>query len=374
MKLSILITPNWIIELICSRTATPLGRPWATFLMDAYSRRLLAFYLTFDPPSYRSCMMVIRECVRRHTRFPQTIVVDGGKEFASTYFETLLARYKCTKKTRPGSKPRFGSVCERLFGTSHSTFIHHLEGNTQLMRQPRQVTRSLQPRQRAQWTLEALWLRLGEWAYEVYDTLEHPALGQSPRACFTHGMAQSGLRPHRLVAFNQEFQIFSLPTTAKGQAMIQPNLGVKINYIYYWAEDFRDPQLEQTLVPVRYDPFNLGLAYAYVKGRWVQVVSEHYAALRGRSERELMLAVAELRQRQRQHSRHFALTARQLATFLGSVEAEELLQQQRLRDAAGQAIGDKPADLTPAQPSQPPSPPPSSAANPESQPIEYGDF
>ena len=34
------------VELVCSRTVSNLGRPWATFLVDAYSRRLLAVYLT----------------------------------------------------------------------------------------------------------------------------------------------------------------------------------------------------------------------------------------------------------------------------------------------------------------------------------------
>jgi hypothetical protein len=93
------------VELVCSRTGRNLGRPWATFLTDAFSRRLLAVCLTFDRPSYRSCMLVLRECVRRHQRLPQTVVVDGGAEFAGVYFETLLARYGCTKKTRPGASP-----------------------------------------------------------------------------------------------------------------------------------------------------------------------------------------------------------------------------------------------------------------------------
>ncbi|MDA8188229.1 MAG: hypothetical protein M0T85_08820 [Dehalococcoidales bacterium] len=64
------------VELVCSRTGRNLGRPWATFLTDAFSRRFLAVYLTFDPPSYRSCMMILRECVRRHQRLPQIVVVD----------------------------------------------------------------------------------------------------------------------------------------------------------------------------------------------------------------------------------------------------------------------------------------------------------
>jgi hypothetical protein len=49
-----------------------------TLLVDAFSRRILAAYLTFDPPGYRSCMMVLRDCVRPHARLPQFVVVDGG--------------------------------------------------------------------------------------------------------------------------------------------------------------------------------------------------------------------------------------------------------------------------------------------------------
>jgi hypothetical protein len=107
------------IELVCSQTGRNLGRPWATFMTDAWSRRLLAVYLSFDPPSYRSCMMIFRECVNRHHRLPQMIVIDGGREFESVYFETLLARYEIMKKTRPVSQSRFGSVCERLFGVAN---------------------------------------------------------------------------------------------------------------------------------------------------------------------------------------------------------------------------------------------------------------
>jgi hypothetical protein len=64
----------------------------------------------------------------------------------------------------------------------------------------------------------------------------------------------------------------------------------------------------------------------------VECLSEHYASLRGRSERELLVASAELRKRAQTHARQGALTARRLADFLASVEAEEILQAQRLRD------------------------------------------
>jgi putative transposase len=320
------------LELVCSQTGSNLGRPWMTFLVDAFSRRLLAFWLTFDPPSYRSCLMVLRACVRRHGRFPQTVVVDGGPEFGSTYFETLLARYACTKKTRPGAEPRFGSVCERLFGTTNTRFIYNLSGNTQITRDVRQVTRAVDPRGQAVWTLGALHDRLSEWAEDVYDTLDHPALGQSPRAAFAAGLVQGGTRSHRLIPYDEDFRMATLPTTPKGTAKVQAGLGVKVRSLWYWTDAFRDPAVEKTAVPVRYDPFDVGTVHVFVQGRWVGCISEHYAAFQGRSEREVMVATAEIRRRQQNHGHRFVMTARRLAEFLASVEAEEVLAVQRRRD------------------------------------------
>ena len=322
------------VELVCSRTGRNLGRPWATFLTDAYSRRLLAVCLTFDCPSYRSCMLVLRTCVRRHQRLPQTVVVDGGADFASIYFETLLARYECTKKTRPVARPRFGSICERLFGTTNTRFVHNLVGNTQICRMVRQVTKTVDPKGQACWTLAALAARLDEWAYDVYDTIEHPALGQSPREAFAAGLAQGGQRLHRRILDDEEFRLFTLPTTRRGTARLQRRLGVKLHHMYYWADAFLDPELEQTPLPVRFDPYDAGIAYAFVKGRWVRCISEHHAQFAGRSEREVQLATLELRRRHQCHAHQFTMTAKKLAEFLVSLEAEEVLLEQRLRDAA----------------------------------------
>ena len=326
------------IELVCSRTGNNLGRPWGTFLSDAFSRRLLAVTLSFDPPSYRSCMTVLRECVQRHARLPQIIVVDGGREFESVYFETLLARYECGKKTRPGAEPRFGSVCERLFGTTNTRFVHNLQGNTQITKNVRQVTKSVSPQEQACWTFGQFYARLCEWAYDVYDSLQHPALGQSPRDAFTLGMTQSGQRTQRFIPYDETFRMLSLPTTRKGTAKVDSRMGVKINALYYWSNAFLDLEVENAQAPVRYDPFDAGMAYVFVKGHWIRCVSEHYSVFTGRSEREIALATAELRKRNQLHNQQFRVTARQLADFLVSLEGEEILLQQRLQDAEARAM------------------------------------
>jgi transposase InsO family protein len=322
------------IELVCSQTGANLGRPWASFMSDAFSRRPLAVYLSFDPPSYRSCMMIFRECVSRHHRLPQTIVIDGGREFESVYFETLLARYEIVKKTRPPSQSRFGSVCERLFGVANTRFIYNLAGNTQMTKgNLRLITKDVAPKNLAVWTFGALDARLREWAYEVYEMSDHPALGQSPRKAFLIAQAQSGARLNRAVYPNEEFEMLTFPTTARGAARVMAGRGVKINYIYYWCEAFRDASVEGEDVPVRYDPYDAGRAYVYVRGVWRQCHSEHYVRFQRRTERELMIAAAELRRRNQQHGKRLVITAHRLASFLSSVEAEELTLKQRLRDA-----------------------------------------
>ncbi|MGB5713662.1 MAG: Mu transposase C-terminal domain-containing protein [Waterburya sp.] len=320
------------LELVSSKTKALLGRPWVTFLSDAYSRRILAFYLTFDAPSYRSCMMVIRDCVSRHGRLPQCLVVDGGKEFSSVYFERLLAMYECTSKTRPGAKPRFGSVCERLFGTANTMFVHNLAGNTQMTKKPRLVTPAVNPRHHAVWTLGSLQEHLCNWIYEFYDRQEHPALGLSPQDAYDQSIIQTGLRPSRLIPYDETFRILTMPTTKKGTAKVIPNQGVKINHLYYWHNSFRNGSVEKTSVSVRYDPRDAGIAYAYVRKQWVRCISQYYSVFKGRSEREIQLATQELRQQYKQHSKRFNITAKALAVFLSGTEITESILMQRLKD------------------------------------------
>jgi putative transposase len=116
------------VLLVSSLTGKPLAKPHLTMLTDAYSRQILALYVSYDPPSYRSAMMTFRVCVQRHQRLPQELVVDRGPDFGSVYFETLLSRYFITKKERPALQPRFGSVLrEEILGKRNTQPLQEKE-------------------------------------------------------------------------------------------------------------------------------------------------------------------------------------------------------------------------------------------------------
>jgi putative transposase len=324
------------VMLVSSVTGKPFAKPYLTMLTDAYSRRCLAVYVTYDPPSYRSAMMLFRICVKRHQRLPQEVVVDRGSDFGSVYFETLLSRYFITKKERPAEQPHFGSVIERLFGTTTTQMLNQMRGNTQATKKPRQMTPEVDPSSLAVWTLERFSARLSQYAYEVYDQMEHQALGQSPREAFAQGMHLAGERTHRLIPYSEDFLMLTRPTTRTGYAKIFSSRGITVNSLRYWNEQMRSPQVWGKTVPVRYEPYDMGVAYAFINGQWLECIADEYGYVRGRSEREWSLILDEWREQQRQHGKkRVTVNGPLLAQFLEEMLAEEevLLQQQRDHEA-----------------------------------------
>jgi putative transposase len=128
------------------------------------------------------------------------------------------------------------------------------------------------------------------------------------------------------------------PSPRKPLAKVIPGRGVKVHYLFYWHEALRHPDVEGTSVPVRYDPFNVGRAYAYVRGQWVRCLSQYYATFQGHSEKELVVATELLRQQARVHHHAAAITPRRLADFLAQVHAHERLLVQRLRDQEARGV------------------------------------
>lgn len=317
------------VETAFSETGEVLGRCWLTLLIDHDSRRVLAFHITYDAPSYRSVLMVFRKCVQRFGRLPEQVVVDGGKEFQSVWFDTTCALYRVTIIRRPVAKARHGSQGERFFDTCNTHLLHFLSGNTQLRKNVRQMTEEVNPSRFATWTLPDLHAHLEKYFYEVYDMLAHRELLVTPRLAYERGMERHGNRPDRLVVDNELFRITTSPSTEKGTAKVQPD-GVKIRYVYY-----NHPALQRHLgktLPVRYDPFDLAVAWAHVDGAWVELRSRHSQILRGFTEHQMDLMTAEWRKR-RSAVEKAKLSEPVLVKFLKEVLQTETLLLERKRAA-----------------------------------------
>lgn len=122
------------IELISSTTGKSYGRPWLSLAIDVFTRRIVGIYLSYDAPSYRSNMMLLRDIVKRFRRLPQFIVVDNGADFRSHDFECFCEIMQVHVRFRPAGQPRHGAIMERIFGRLHSEYVHNLAGNTKALK------------------------------------------------------------------------------------------------------------------------------------------------------------------------------------------------------------------------------------------------
>ncbi len=137
-----------------------VARPWLSVMIDVASSEVLAFAISFQDPSRRSCAKLIRECVRRHGKLPREILVDHGSDFTSVYFRSLLAHYRITHSLRPAANPRAGSEVERLFGEYRQQWLSQRPGFVFGLKTLRAIDGKYAPDKSAVLTIEDLYREL----------------------------------------------------------------------------------------------------------------------------------------------------------------------------------------------------------------------
>lgn len=127
-----------------SRTGLPLGRAWLTLAIDVYSRAVLAYFISPEPPSLYTTLHVIKLInlpkhgyADRHPEFqlttdswcrPVTILVDNGCDFLSPSFQQALLDLGIEIFRSPIATPQFKSIVERAFGTFNTRFFKRVPG------------------------------------------------------------------------------------------------------------------------------------------------------------------------------------------------------------------------------------------------------
>lgn len=275
-----------------------LRRAWLTVAICAATRRILGFYVTFSAPSYISCMMVMRDIVRRHGRLPETIVVDNGSDFRSKSFKTLCKLYRVGLRFRPKGKPRYGSVMERVFGTTNTQFVHNLQGNTKVMRHVRGVTRAVNPDNFVDWTLVALHGGLDFYFNQIYGETLHPAYDEEPNGRFSRLVHEAGPRFHKWVRFDTTFKILSSPHPDVSPTRVVDQVrGVKVNNAYFTCKALQTPRVHGQKVEIRVEPWNPAVIYVLIENTWHTCHSRMYGSYMHLSALELQHALREVETR-----------------------------------------------------------------------------
>lgn len=53
------------VDMVCSKTKLVIGRPWITLLIDKYTSKIIETHLSFEPPTYITCIMVYSRLFRK---------------------------------------------------------------------------------------------------------------------------------------------------------------------------------------------------------------------------------------------------------------------------------------------------------------------
>lgn len=203
LELAIIDTTPLDVHVLDSRLLLPLGRPYLSACIDVYSRMLLGWFITFEPPSLYSVLATMKR-VNRHKGYvqklypqinrpwdgwgcPTEILLDRDWAHQSPSFQHSMSNLGTEVHYAPADTPQYKAICERLFRTINQGLIHKLAGavryNVYVMRQV-----GLNPTKDALITLEDLNELLHEFN-DVYSYRPHDGIGAVPALAWKEGLA-----------------------------------------------------------------------------------------------------------------------------------------------------------------------------------------
>jgi putative transposase len=260
------------VIVVDSVTRMPIRRPWLTLAIDVYSRCVVGFHLTLEPPSATSVALCIAHSVL--SKLPwlserkidaewamegliEHLHLDNAKEFHSEALRRGCEQYGIGIEYRPVRTPHYGGHIERLIGTMMGK-VHLLPGTTFSDVSDKGDYDS---EKNAAVTMDELERWLVHEITGVYHREVHSALGTTPLAAWVRGIAGDATSLGRgmpiAVPDPHRFLIDFLPIERR---LIRRE-GISLHSISYWSDVLRAWVGVQEKVIVRYDPRNLSRIY-----------------------------------------------------------------------------------------------------------------
>lgn len=255
------------ILIVDAKTGLTLGRPWITLIIDVYTRCILGFSLSFDPPSHmtvtRALKMALQPKIDLRKRWPiingewpmfglmQNLVTDNGLEFHGTSLEDACFMLGIGLSYCPRKKSWWKAVIERTIGTLNRNVTDGLPGRTFSSIEEKG---DYQPNKKAIISLEAMEEIIAKWIVDIYHSTVHETLGKKPQSVWEEEMPLEDIpfvtNMHELDAIMGE--------VAK---RILTHKGIEINNLRYNSEELG--VLRQRLgasfeVTIKWNPEDMG--------------------------------------------------------------------------------------------------------------------
>lgn len=187
------------IILVDEQYRHPIGRPWITLAIDVFSRMVVGFYISFDPPGALGTGMCLANAILPkeaslakydiNGEWPcwgvmKTIHADNAKEFRGNMLRKASEEYGINLEWRPVTRPNWGGHIERLLGTL-LTEIHDLDGTT--FSNPTEKS-NYDSAKRATLTLKEFEHWFLTLIINIYHNRLHTGIGTTPLAKYNEGV------------------------------------------------------------------------------------------------------------------------------------------------------------------------------------------
>ena len=318
----------WMILGIGAKRKRYLARVTLTLAVCAFSHAILGYFLSFDKPSYASVMGVMRDVVRRHGVLPAMLVLDNAREFWGHAMRDFCGAYGIAARYRPKGQPKYGGPVETLFKTTNALFVHNLIGNSKALRNPRSMSREVDPRVHAVWRFGAFDAALREFLFDAYNATSNFTGKESPNECLERGLRETGRRVHVRTRCDSRFLTLTLPFYRR-HPVVNAKTGIVVAGLHYHARALQ--RVVGQKVSVKIDLDNVGRVFAWVAQEWVECRGSYYSSLTPLSVRESRLLSAQLAGGASRGGRTGARDA-SVASLMRDAAAYEQIQLQRMRD------------------------------------------
>lgn len=274
-------TPVDII-LVDSIRRQPIGRPWLTLLIDVYSRMILGFYISFDPPGNLSMGLCLAHAFLSKEKWlagfgidtkwpcwglPRTIHADNAKEFRGPLLQKACQEYGVNLEWRPVAKPRYGAHIERLLGTLNKE-IHGLAGTTFSNTREKEKYDSDSEATMSLEEFEAWFTHL---CVDVYHQRPHSSLGMPPIMKWQEGLLgtkqQAGIGVPARIGDELKLKLDLMPfeeRTVQHYGILWDHIEYQHDVLRRWvnAPDPDSPKLKRKFL-CRRDPRDISTIWFY---------------------------------------------------------------------------------------------------------------